>query len=848
MSVKNWSSFYSKEGKQEIQQNILDTVSLWGAIGLLWYSFVSITGEHFPEFVQAMDGWMIGLFLVVLWLGYDWPSKYMKKWVTLCRLAGIVVPVGYIIVNFGRLLDGFYQMAEIYLPFVNSYYNTAFYLHQTLVYESAGIAFTALSMLLWWMAWLLAYGSKKRGVLGVFPLLALALELVVGLSPHGNGLWYLFFAVMVLAVMGGASLWKKGVVLAGVALSVLLTSVIFDENIQNLTTLETKQAVLDWQKNLRLTDFSLEKWMALDFHFDWEPLNNESPNYTGKTVLEIETNVPPASLVYLRGFYGTNYENGRWIYDDSALKKACTLAFQSEEEVAQAIFQMPVERYCQYHNLDISDVSEYVEEGIHFKINYTGTTGDVAYTTYGVDFSSLDEDYTLMGDYLLKKSIWDDSIEMNALNQGWNTTTMMTFINSAIDRGTFQIDVTNPLLSSYSTDGIDLSSQLAELKWINGLADAYLTVPADLDFASEALSGVEEWLEEDELEENSYIYGGFVVSNSENDNYRRLQYAEAVSTYLRMQMSYSLELDELPAGADPIEYALTESHEGYCMHFASAATLLLREAGVPARYVSGYAINHNAFAYDIETGTYKAAVTDYMAHTWVEIYLDYIGWIPIEVTPGSSLDALPTDEDIQSWEEKSTARRDQLTGETVTESESESESEEKEPESEDTSETATETESEAGNGSGNGQNGNDTNIVEWQKSLWTVVKVLGAVLLGGMLIWSLGILGKRSVHRYHAVLSAEMQKKLTRKSVKRMNRRIYHMLRIRNPKLWLTGKLSDVAYEKALAETFPEVSQEEWAGYMEIVKKNHYSYEEITTEEMQYCYECYKKIKLFNIS
>ena len=37
-------------------------------------------------------------------------------------------------------------------------------------------------------------------------------------------------------------------------------------------------------------------------------------------------------------------------------------------------------------------------------------------------------------------------------------------------------------------------------------------------------------------------------------------------------------------------------------------------------------------------------------------------------------------------------------------------------------------------------------------------------------------------------------------------------------------------------------------GNMEIVKKNHYSRETISTEEMMYCYDCYRQVKLFHIN
>ncbi len=82
-----------------------------------------------------------------------------------------------------------------------------------------------------------------------------------------------------------------------------------------------------------------------------------------------------------------------------------------------------------------------------------------------------------------------------------------------------------------------------------------------------------------------------------------------------------------PAGRDYVDWFLNESKQGYCMHYATAATLLLRTAGIPARYVSGYVAQ-------IPWQMDSVEVTDHAAHAWVEVYIDRVGWYPLEVTPG----------------------------------------------------------------------------------------------------------------------------------------------------------------------------------------------------------------------
>lgn len=104
--------------------------------------------------------------------------------------------------------------------------------------------------------------------------------------------------------------------------------------------------------------------------------------------------------------------------------------------------------------------------------------------------------------------------------------------------------------------------------------------------------------------------------------------ARAVAYSLARETAYDPDTPVTPAGEDFVNYFLTTSKRGYCMHYASAATLLLRYLGVPARYVSGYAA-------DVVAGK-TVSVPDQNAHAWVEVYVDGYGWAPVEVTPGFS--------------------------------------------------------------------------------------------------------------------------------------------------------------------------------------------------------------------
>jgi len=103
--------------------------------------------------------------------------------------------------------------------------------------------------------------------------------------------------------------------------------------------------------------------------------------------------------------------------------------------------------------------------------------------------------------------------------------------------------------------------------------------------------------------------------------------ARALENYLRTQYGYSLRLKGRPDSPDPLAMFLFEVRSGHCEYFASALTVMLREAGIPARMVNGF-----------RTGDYNPVsghwtVRQYHAHSWVEAWFPPYGWIEFDPTP-----------------------------------------------------------------------------------------------------------------------------------------------------------------------------------------------------------------------
>lgn len=108
-------------------------------------------------------------------------------------------------------------------------------------------------------------------------------------------------------------------------------------------------------------------------------------------------------------------------------------------------------------------------------------------------------------------------------------------------------------------------------------------------------------------------------------------FANAIISQVQSENAYTLSPGTTPADRDFVEYFLFENHKGYCVHFATATVALLRSAGVPARYVEGYAVSPS----DFKDNNEWANIPDSRSHAWVEIYLSATGWVPLEATPGA---------------------------------------------------------------------------------------------------------------------------------------------------------------------------------------------------------------------
>lgn len=156
--------------------------------------------------------------------------------------------------------------------------------------------------------------------------------------------------------------------------------------------------------------------------------------------------------------------------------------------------------------------------------------------------------------------------------------------------------------------------------------------------------------------ESNHLCTEYITDNYESSNLsgaELLTVINRLSDKLTEDFVYSLNPGITPNNQDFVGYFLNENKKGFCAHFATSATLILRSLGIPARYVEGYVLSYDDMSnvkiiedaelsdyidtsvYTSERAVVQADIGDDKAHAWVEYYDPVFGWRVFEATTAS---------------------------------------------------------------------------------------------------------------------------------------------------------------------------------------------------------------------
>lgn len=99
-----------------------------------------------------------------------------------------------------------------------------------------------------------------------------------------------------------------------------------------------------------------------------------------------------------------------------------------------------------------------------------------------------------------------------------------------------------------------------------------------------------------------------------------------IRDYLWLNYAYSLDLGQRGSGGALSDFLLAEKR-GHCEHFSTAATLLARSVGIPARMAYGWSGGY--FFPEQEVVVFR----EREAHAWAELFFEDYGWVIFDATP-----------------------------------------------------------------------------------------------------------------------------------------------------------------------------------------------------------------------
>ncbi|AAP09083.1 MULTISPECIES: transglutaminase TgpA family protein [Bacillus] len=124
--------------------------------------------------------------------------------------------------------------------------------------------------------------------------------------------------------------------------------------------------------------------------------------------------------------------------------------------------------------------------------------------------------------------------------------------------------------------------------------------------------------------------------NLTNDKDNRYDKVLAIENYFT-DNSFTYESTNVlfPAKSqDYVDQFLFDTKSGYCNNFSTSMIVLLRSAGIPARWVKGYTEGTLDNTLASAEGADVYTIKNDNAHSWVEVYFPGYGWIPFEPTKG----------------------------------------------------------------------------------------------------------------------------------------------------------------------------------------------------------------------
>ena len=622
-----------------------ESKALWGMTVLCFASMTSMCVLFLKAF-SVKAGWILYpgiLFYCILFTGY-YEKRAWKKY-RIAILLGMLFVVCVLLVFTQRsFLDSMECIWNHMARQINQTYQGS--LSETSGGQGTGSYF--LMVILFWLTWFLAKGIIDRQDRGYFLMIAIPAVFLVLLSGGRISKPAMFVLVLCfLCNIAMSSVRKKEKLWGG------------EESEEFRKNQKTGQSILKWimincvttgalllgisfyggQKIItvpimKLTEVSAPvKGKGMQILYDILPkisggkLNLslegvgggvsdgklgdiEGSSYDGIEAVKVTSSVKPSEILYLKGFIGSDYAGDSWKPGDENEFENAALNWKTQDDDASLYIQnLPFLRMMYAQNILKESGTELNEnqDAVQAELAVERLNANTRYTY--VPYQAYLNDYYRIngGDGAVEGQTAQDD------NYAWYPQSQYTNVMEEWNRQEESHGALDELEASYSVyvknHYKNVPKDMKKLKKLCHIKKKEWNKKIRDDMTKDQLKDLEQ--------EKITDVKKFVVRTL----WERCRFTETEK--------------KLPEGEDYVEYFLFHEKKGDSTAFASAAAMMFRECGIPARYVVGYAAPANLFT-ETSDGKYMAVLQDDNAHAWAEIYVSGIGWTPVETTPGFS--------------------------------------------------------------------------------------------------------------------------------------------------------------------------------------------------------------------